>query len=294
MQVVSLFDGASMGQYALEKAGKRVDKYYASEIDKTAISVAKYNYPNTIQLGNVEFITNQTFGNNKIDLLMGGSPCQGFSYGGKGLNFNDPRSKLFFEFIRLKNELNPKFFFLENVNMRNEWKDLITKHIGVEPIYIDSAMYSAQSRKRLYWTNIPYVHDSNCEKSSLQFDEILDSPGNKGSIVGRRIVNGVRKDLDKSIPISQCIEVRKVNRNKSSCLTTVAKDNIVTTLPIGRHPGAFDTHKMKWRYLTRNELCRLSGLPIDYFGPGISDNQVVKITGNGWQVDTIVQFFKNL
>jgi site-specific DNA-cytosine methylase len=92
----------------------------------------------------------------KIDLLIGGSPCQGFSFAGKQLNFDDPRSKLFFEFVRLKEELNPKYFLLENVKMKKESQDVISEYLGVEPVEINSALVSAQNRKRLYWTNIPF------------------------------------------------------------------------------------------------------------------------------------------
>ena len=116
INVLSLFDGISCGQIALERAGVKVDKYYASEIDKYAIKVTQYNYPNTIQLGDITKIKAKDLP--KIDLLCGGSPCQGFSFAGKQLNFDDPRSKLFFEFVRLKNELQPKYFLLENVKMK--------------------------------------------------------------------------------------------------------------------------------------------------------------------------------
>jgi DNA-cytosine methyltransferase len=171
--VLSLFDGLSCGQIALNRAGIEYDNYFASEIDKHAIKVTQTNYPKTIQLGDVcgiqyedgalfhhqndnplknggSFIT-------KIDLLIGGSPCQGFSFAGKGLNFEDPRSKLFFEFVRLKNETKPRYFLLENVVMKKEHEKVISEFLGVEPILINSNLVSAQNRKRLYWTNIPGI-----------------------------------------------------------------------------------------------------------------------------------------
>lgn len=153
--VLSLFDGMSCGQIALERAGIPVEKYFASEIDKHAIKVTQHNFPDTIQLGDVT----QVGGNGlpKIDLLIGGSPCQGFSFAGKQLNFDDPRSKLFFEFVRLLKECKPKYFLLENVKMKKEFQDVITEHLGVEPIEINSNLVSAQNRRRLYWTNIPGV-----------------------------------------------------------------------------------------------------------------------------------------
>ena len=156
MNVLSLFDGISCGQVALERAGIKIDKYYASEIDKYAIQITQKNYPNTIQLGDITMINESVLNSlPKIDLLIGGSPCQGFSVAGKQLNFGDPRSKLFFEFVRIKEILKPKYFLLENVKMKKEYQDVISKYLGVEPIEICSSKFSAQQRKRLYWTNIP-------------------------------------------------------------------------------------------------------------------------------------------
>ncbi len=150
--VLSLFDGMSCGQIALQKLGIKVKTYYASEIDKHAISVTYKNFPDTIQLGDVTQIKASDLP--KIDLLIGGSPCQGFSFAGKQLAFDDPRSQLFFEFVRLKNELNPRYFFLENVKMKKEYEAIISEYMGILPIEINSALVSAQNRVRLYWTNI--------------------------------------------------------------------------------------------------------------------------------------------
>ena len=149
--VLSLFDGMSCGQLALNRAGIQYDKYFASEIDKYAIQVTMSNYPDTIQLGSVTDVKASDLP--KIDLLIGGSPCQGFSFAGKQLNFDDPRSKLFFEYVRLLKECKPKYFLLENVKMKKEYQDVISKHLGVEPIEINSALVSAQNRRRLYWCN---------------------------------------------------------------------------------------------------------------------------------------------
>jgi len=153
MKVLSLFDGMSCGQLALQKVGANVTKYYASEIDKYAIQIAKKNFPNTIHLGDV---TTVDATNLEIDLLVGGSPCQGFSFAGKQLNFDDPRSKLFFEFVRILKECKPKYFLLENVVMAKASQQVISQYLGVEPIEINSSLVSAQHRKRLYWTNIPF------------------------------------------------------------------------------------------------------------------------------------------
>lgn len=155
INVLSLFDGMSCGQIALDRLGIKVNDYFASEIDKYAIQVTKHNYPNTKHIGDVTKVKGADLP--KIDLLIGGSPCQGFSFAGKQLNFDDPRSKLFFEFVRLLEETKPKYFLLENVLMKKEYEQIITDHLGVEPIFINSALVSAQNRKRLYWTNIPNV-----------------------------------------------------------------------------------------------------------------------------------------
>ena len=155
MKVLSLFDGISCGRLALERAGIKVDKYYASEIDRYAIQVAKKNYPDTIQLGDCTKLNYLELLD--VDLVIGGSPCQGFSFAGKQLNFNDPRSKLFFEFVRAVRTIRPKYFLLENVKMKKEYQDAISAELGVEPIEINSSLVSAQNRKRLYWTNIPNI-----------------------------------------------------------------------------------------------------------------------------------------
>ena len=166
MNVLSLFDGMSCGQQALKELGIRVDNYYASEIDKYAIQIAKKNFPNTIHVGDVTQLKGTDLP--QIDLLMGGSPCQGFSFAGKQLNFNDPRSALFFEFVRVMKETKPKYFLLENVRMKQEYQDVITAHMGVKPIMINSSLLSAQNRVRLYWTNIPNIEQPKEQGVVLQ------------------------------------------------------------------------------------------------------------------------------
>ena len=172
IKVLSLFDGISCGQVALKSLGYDVE-YYASEIDKYAIEIANKNHPETIQLGDVrqinynsdmDYLYSETAGAIKshyiksgIDLLIGGSPCQGFSFAGKQLNFEDPRSALFFEFVRILKEVKPKYFLLENVKMKQEFQDIISEQLGVKPIEINSNLVSAQNRRRLYWTNIPNI-----------------------------------------------------------------------------------------------------------------------------------------
>jgi DNA-cytosine methyltransferase len=170
MNVLSLFDGMSCGQIALNRLGINVDEYFASEIDKYSMQVTKKNYPNTQHIGNVLDVKGEDLP--KIDLLIGGSPCQGFSFAGKQLNFDDPRSKLFFEFVRLLDETKPRYFLLENVRMKKEYQEIISEHLGVEPVMINSTLVSAQNRVRLYWTNIPGLEQP--EDKQLVMKDILE------------------------------------------------------------------------------------------------------------------------
>ncbi len=187
INVLSLFDGISCGQLALQRSGIKVSNYYASEIDKHAIKVTQANFPDTIQLGNITGVEYTSGGEDvgilsddrqmyfhayPVDLILAGSPCQGFSFAGKQLNFNDPRSKLFFEFVRILKEVrvhNPQVkFLLENVKMKRESMDIISEYLGVQPIEINSSLVSAQNRKRLYWTNIESIIQPKDKKILLK------------------------------------------------------------------------------------------------------------------------------
>ena len=286
----------------LRKLEIKIDSYDAYEIEKNAIKATETNFPDVIQHGDV---TKEDFTKykGKIDLLIGRSPCQGFSSSGKQLNFNDPRSKLFFEYVRAIKECQPKYFLLENVVIKKEWQDIISSYLGVEPIEINSSLVSAQNRRRLYWTNIPNV--TLPEDKDIKLEDILEdiefpNPAairgrrlNKATIVGRRLdKNGHRKDTDKTIPITQCLEVRATNTDKSNCLTTVDKDNVLTPLPIGRHPDAFKNN-LPFRYYTTKEMCRLQTVP-DNFLNMIPDSAARKALGNGWTVDVIAHIFSFL
>ena len=208
MNVLSLFDGMSCGQIALDQLGIRVDKYYASEIDKYAIAVAKKNYPNTIHVGDITQLDPNDFKN--IDLILAGSPCQGFSFAGKQLAFDDPRSALFFEFIRLLKAIKPKYFLLENVRMKQQYIDVITQQVSecypehqgndlfdskIEPILINSALLSAQSRQRLYWTNIPNVKQP--EDLGIVLKDILEDEVNSEFYHGKKSIAYMERGNDK-------------------------------------------------------------------------------------------------
>ena len=183
MNVLSLFDGMSCGMIALDRLGIKVDNYYASEIDKYAIQVSQANYPDIIQVGDITKLDLSTLP--KIDLVMGGSPCQGFSFAGKQLAFDDPRSALFFEFHKAISYLQPKYFLLENVRMKKEYLDIISEYMGVEPIFINSSLVSAQSRQRYYWTNIPGIEQP--EERGIVLRDILEDQVGSEHYVGNNM-----------------------------------------------------------------------------------------------------------
>ena len=199
MNVLSLFDGMSCGRIALDRLGIEVDTYYASEIDKYAIAVAKENYPDTIHVGDITQLDPKDF--QDIDLVLAGSPCQGFSFAGKQLAFDDPRSALFFEFIRLLKAIKPKYFLLENVRLKQQYIDVITQQVSecypdhegndlfdskIEPILINSALLSAQSRQRLYWTNIPHVKQP--EDLGIVLKDILEDEVEEHYLAGKNLL----------------------------------------------------------------------------------------------------------
>jgi len=255
LNVFSLFDGMSCGQLALKKAGVPIGIYHASEIDKWAIKVTKKNFPFTIQMGDITKLEDARLEVIRkhigIDLVMGGSPCQGFSFAGKGLNFEDSRSKLFFDFVRVLKILKPKYFLLENVRMKKESQDVISEYLGVEPIAINSNLVSAQNRHRLYWTNIPFdmPKDKGIILADILEDGVTDREkshcldanyfkgGNLKSYFEkhrRQLVfnnkgGAIRGRYDKDGKIKQQLELRP--DDKTNSLTTVQKDNVVVRVP---------------------------------------------------------------
>jgi len=255
INVFSGFDGMSCGQLALQKAGIPVGTYHASEIDKPAMKVTTKNFPFTLQMGDITKLEDWRLKVIRdevgIDLVMGGSPCQGFSFAGKNLNFEDPRSKLFFEFVRVLKILKPKYFLLENVRMKKESQDIISDYMGVEPIVVNSNLVSAQNRHRLYWTNIPFSipDDKGIVLADILEDGVTDREkshcldanyfkgGNLKSYFKkhrRQLVfnnkgGAIRGRYDKDGKIKQQLELRP--DDKTNSLTTVQKDNVVVTVP---------------------------------------------------------------
>jgi site-specific DNA-cytosine methylase len=187
--------------------------------------------------------------------------------------------------------------------MKKEYEHIISEYLGVEPVKINSSLVSAQNRVRLYWANFKITQPIDKKINLIDIIEINDmnNPSairgrrlNKATIVGRRLnERGVRDDNNKDIPITQCLEVRATNTNKSNCLTTVEKDNVITDMPIGRHRDAYK-NKLPYRYYTLKEYCRLQTVPENYFDGIVSENQAKKMIGNGWTVDVIAHIFKSL
>jgi DNA (cytosine-5)-methyltransferase 3A len=223
MNVLSLFDGMSCGQLALERAGIPIDNYFAAEIDKYAIKVTQANFPETVQLGDVTAIDPDSLPD--IDILIGGSPCQGFSFAGKQLNFDDPRSKLFWEYVRLLKALKPKYFLLENVRMKKESMDVITEALGVDPVAINSNLVSAQNRYRLYWTNIPF--DVPTEDKGIVLRDILEPEVEEKYYAGKKL----RESYMGGNQLNP--------KYKSQCNTIYPTDGKFATLCAGTHGYSF-------------------------------------------------------
>ncbi len=305
MNVLSLFDGISAGQVALERAGIKVDKYYASEIDKYAIQVTQKNYLDTVQIGDVTKVSYENgileYENvmqdvGKIDLLIGGSPCQGFSFAGKQLNFEDERSKLFFEYVRLLEETKPKYFLLENVKMKKEYQDVITKYLGVEPIEINSALVSAQTRKRLYWTNIPNIEQPKDKKIMLK--DVIEGEGIK---VDREKSFAIIASIGRTTPREYFYKNQGqmvfVDRDKAYCIDANYYKGANWQQYISKARRQLVIEFINNNYLVRKltpiECERLQTLP-DNYTEGISNSQRYKCLGNSFTVDVIAHIFKSL
>lgn len=312
MIVVSLFDGMSCGYQALKDAGIKVSEYHAFEIDEHAIKIAKKNHPEIIHHGSVVNADFTKFKN--ADLLIGGSPCQGFSFAGKQLAFDDPRSKLFFEFVRAKREIQPKNFLLENVRMKQEFLDVITRFMGVVPVLINSSLVSAQNRWRYYWCNwdLKQSYDKNILLKDI-IEEVddqsyfvdrdkslcIDANYHKGGNIeqyfeknrrqlifavaqrGRNIVDGKRKDIF-GAKTQQRFETSL--SEKSNTITSVQKDSLLLELQKGNY---------RIRKLTPIECERLQTLP-DNYTEGVSNTQRYRMLGNGWTVAVITDLFQQL
>jgi len=303
MNILSLFDGMSCGQLALNRANVHYDKYYASEIEKNSIKVTQHNFPNTIQLGDVSKVNGKDL--DKIDLIMGGSPCQSFSFAGKmkGMATKDEKeilslesylslkeagfefegeSYLFWEYVRLLKETNPTYFLLENVMMKDYWKKVISDTLGVEPIMINSNLVSAQDRKRLYWTNIPNVGQP--DDLGLYLRDIMEeSVADKYNITER-----FYKKKEGTLSYSKSRGNIRPPERKSKTLTTSGH---------GISNSGSTNIKLSDDYLripTPLECERLQTVPDNYTNVGLLDSHRYKMLGNGWTVSVISHIFKNI
>ena len=286
INVLSLFDGMSAGRIALERAGIPVNQYYASELDKHAIKVSKTNWTDVVHIGDVTKVSykdgvlhteNGDFNVGSIDLVIGGSPCQSFSRAGDGTGF-DGKSGLFYEFLRVLREINPKHFLLENVRMKSQWKDLISEEMGVQPVEINSSLVSAQLRKRLYWSNISIEPINDCGVS------IMDIVENFKSKTDSRLNSTLQINPSKKAGGTQPYYQDRVFHytGKVHCLTTFGN---------GVWVGDYD--ESSWFKLSPEHHEKLQTVPVGYTS-SVADSQRYKMLGNGWTVDIIAHILKGI
>lgn len=308
MNVLSLFDGISVGRQALKELGIECT-YYSSEIEDSSILVSKDNHPDIIRLGDVTKWKEWNLP--EIDLIIGGSPCQGFSRQGIGLNFEDPRSKLFFEFSDIVKHYNPKYFMLENVDMAKEWQDVISEYMGVEPVKINSDLFLPHNRPRTYWTNINLkeLPKNRCYENlksileDIELEEYEEKDGiricNSFSENSKALVsfeNGelrVKQAVLKGYAVAEHYDGINISfatsksrrgrvvKKRSNCLDTSC--NI----------GVYDNRNQIRRF-TVKELERLQGLPDNYTRASESRSKSIKMLGNGWTLDVIKHIFGGL
>lgn len=343
MKVLSLFDGISCGRLALERAGMQIERYFASEIDKDAISVAQMNYPDIIQIGDVRHVSYDsahsilytekgTFQVGSIDLLIGGSPCTNFSSIGyangmvsegieiltlkqyldmKAQNARfEGQSYLFWEYIRILDEVKPTYFLLENVKMANKWESILNNSLNMLPVKINSSLVSAQNRPRLYWTNIQGI--SLPQDRHISLNDILDSATDAadvshcqtiqlslpkfvqryGYIPTRFNAYNVTEIVDKAPALSRGSMVT------SSCAVTLFEpaSNGVHQVNKGmldnKYPTKLSDGKYNLRRLSIKEMERLQTLPDGYVDKAsVSASKKGSIIGNGWTVDVISHIF---
>lgn len=293
INVLSLFDGISCGQAALECAGINVSNYFASEIDRHAIRVTQSNFPNTKQIGDVTKVKGDDLP--KIDLLIGGSPCQGFSQAGKKLNFDDPRSKLFFEFVRLLKETRPKYFLYENVVPKSKGViGIISDLLGVQPKPLNSNLKSCQDRKRLYWANFEIAVP---EQEGILLKDIVgftsEIPTKEETFEEMR--RWTKREFDVSISKNGRVRAYRLDPKKSgiSEIGTLTNPNDkCTTITASHAPRTYKT-PFEIYELNRNECEQVQGLPIGYTS-AISERQAKKAIGNGWTVQMITHIFLSM
>lgn len=316
LRVLSLFDGMSCGLTALKRAGIPIEQYWASEIDKYAIQIAKKNHPEILQLGDINNWKDWEFPAGYFDLIIGGSPCQGFSIAGKGLNFDDSRSKLYFEFEEILKTYKPRFWLLENVRMKKQWQEVITERLEVKPMLINSALVSAQNRERLYWANFEITQP---EDRGILLKDIVLSDVFPVALDGLRGKNGC---FNEGFP--------RVSESKSPTLRTPSGGGNIPSFVLSEKELVYMNKKVKdgrthWDFQHHSDIerkkssclvvnffkgvpynvlrdmdcvrkfhpieCeRLQNLP-DNYTEGVSNTQRYKMIGNGWTIDVIAHIF---
>lgn len=282
MKVFSAFDGMSCGQIALNEVGIKPEIYYASELKKHAINVTNFNYPETVQVGDITKVKAEEIG--PVDLFIGGSPCQDFSKANeKRKGLEGSKSSLFFEWLRLRDELKPKYWFFENVGMTEEDFRKVNSYLGCKPVKINSKLVSAQLRKRFYWSNI------------LPFNQDLFGEDKRTFIPQLK---------DRKIFLQEILTSGYTNRKKSRCLLESESRPLKNPEKIWfrYHVKGFTTivfesedldHKKGIRYFNQTELERLQTVPEGYTKI-LSRNNAACLLGDGWTIEVIKHFFKHL
>ena len=312
MNVLSLFDGISCGQLALERANIKVDSYYASEINQNCIQLTQRHFPNTIQLGDVCKIDDNVLKTlPKIDLLIAGSPCQNLSRAGNGMGLKGNESKLFYEYVRvlkwIKENNNPNIkFLLENVEMKNSNKEIISNELKTQPILINSKLVSAQNRPRLYWCNfdVNLPSDKNIKLKDILIDENINLVEKNGLKFDIRL-----SEKSKDLVFIHNNQIAVKQATKQGFIYALDGDGINLQFPTSKtRRGRVIKQKSSTldrqcdccvlindviRKLNINELEKLQTLPVDYT-IGFSENERKSMIGNGWTVDVIAHIFKNL
>jgi DNA (cytosine-5)-methyltransferase 3A len=303
MNVLSLFDGISVGRLALERCGIEVDKYYASEIDENAIRISAKNYSNIIRLGDVtkvnynyDVLHTESFGIwncGKIDLLIGGSPCSSWSFSGKRQGL-EGESGLFLDYVRLLNEVKPTYFLLENVNMKKEWLNLISNYLNVNPIFINSSLLSAQDRKRWYWTNIPNI--PQIENKNIYFKDILENNVDSKYYLKESIYNRFEMNNNYLLKTEKSNVIGKFSDYQGDRVFDINGKASSLSANGGNNGGGgcnIIINNGKFRRITPLEAERLQTLP-DNYTEGISETARYKVIGNSWTVDIISHILKNI
>jgi len=310
MNILSLFDGLGGGRIALERAGIQVDNYYASEVDKYAITVAKHNYPDIIELGDIRKWREWDLP--EIDLIIGGSPCQSFSIAGRrdgmsiagmeitsleqyetlkagGVEF-EGQSYLFWEYVAILRHYNPRWFLLENTRMAKKWEDIISQSVGINPVMINSALVSAQNRNRLYWTNI-------CVKSDLfgNLHNDIPQPEDRHIMLTDVLEDDACEPMYSNIHGGFGEKQPRRHYGKSVTITANSGGGAIPSVT-QKKAGIQSFERHEWdsvddnhiRELTVLECERLQTLPDGYTAaPGVSNSQRYKMIGNGWTIDII-------